>query len=328
MLCPICLEREANAVGSHIISHFLVESMNNDGVQGRDREQSFRITNLGSQAYFGRQVLPDTIQETMGRPYEDSDATQNPYVEDNTFCTVCERRLSVLESRYKKRVEEPLAQGRALTAAQQQLAYCFWLTMLFRCAVTQFDGFQLPDPLLAELQAVTSHLLADSPDQLEQNCQQQSIRWNLFIGYFSPAADSSHNTVLLPGSGITLSILTINQYVLVFDFDLGQVAGLEAQLGVGLGVQQAGVTIRTFTVQERETLLHLFHAIAADRFLRLLARDFVAAYQEHHDRQPAAERVQGFINELIAGEEPATVKYAEQRIAQLTRLHIGLDNNA
>lgn len=327
MICPICLEREANAVGSHIISHFLLQSMTNDGVRGRDREQSFQITNLSSQAYFGRRVSPETIEETMGRPFDESDATRNHYVEDNIFCTVCEHRLAVLESRYNERVEVPLAQGRTITAAQQQLAYCFWLTMFFRCAVTQFTGFRLPDSLVSELQAVTNNLLADSSDQLERNCQQQSIRWNLFTGYFLPTADSSRNTVLLPSAGSTPSLLTINQYVVVFDFELDQVPKLEAQLGVSLGVQQTGVTIRTFTAEERETLLHLFHAIAAQRFLRLLAQDFVTAYQEQHGDQPAAEQVERFIDELTAGEEPATVKYAEQRIEQLTQLHIGLGNS-
>lgn len=300
--------------------------MTNNGARGRDQEQSFEITNMGSEVYFGRRVPPETIEETMGRPFEESDATRNHYVKDNIFCTVCEHRLAVLESRYNERVEEPLGQGRAITDAQQQLAYCFWLTMLFRCATTQFAGFRLPDSLMSELQVVTKQLLADSPDQLEQNCQQQTIRWNLFIGYFLPTVDSSRNTVLLPFAGTTPCLLTINQYVILFDFELGQVANLEPQLGVSLGVQRAGVAIRTFTAEERETLLRLFHAIAAERFRRLLAQDFVTAYQEQHSYQPAAEQVERFINELTAGEELATVKYAAPRVAEVTRHHIALGN--
>lgn len=43
MLCLICTLREADATGSHLIPHSVLESMSNDGVKGRDVEQNFQL---------------------------------------------------------------------------------------------------------------------------------------------------------------------------------------------------------------------------------------------------------------------------------------------
>ena len=67
--CKLCLEREANKKGSHVIPHFLVKSMVNDdrGENERDKEISFKMEATFSDVYFGRRVLPEKVEEILGR---------------------------------------------------------------------------------------------------------------------------------------------------------------------------------------------------------------------------------------------------------------------
>lgn len=198
MACLICHQNKADFVGSHILPHSILESMYNDGRKGRDKEQNFQLTGAGSTPFFGREVLPETIAETLGRPITDADLEPtNPYVANNIFCTPCEKKLSYIETLYKQEVATPLATGRVLTAEQLRIAHFFWLTTLYRCAVTEFANFHMTGPMLQELATITKTIIvnSDSVAQTEQNCLSHPVTHNLFIGYFPPSADSGRHQV-------------------------------------------------------------------------------------------------------------------------------------
>jgi len=194
--------------------------------------------------------------------------------------------------------------------------------MLFRCAATQFAGFQIAEDVVSRLREATNRILSDSSDETEQRCLQQSVDWNLFAGYFLPGSDSGRNTVLLPVAGTTPCLLTINQYTIVFDYKIPQVSAIGEELGIDLGIRHIGVTTRIFSAEERETLLKVYHTINADRFLHFLAKDFINAYLQHHHRQPSAEQVYRFIDDVTTGKSLPTTRYEIQRIAQLRQKHI------
>ncbi|GAA3969847.1 hypothetical protein [Hymenobacter antarcticus] len=329
MNCLLCNQREANATGSHIISHLVLEDMSNGGsVRGRDKEQNFRITGTGSQAYFGRQVLPETIEETMGRELDETDATQNFYVADNIFCTVCEKRLGVFESLYKQKVVPTLASGNTLTEHQQALAYGFWLSTLYRCAITGFDGYVMAAALQDISGLLVNQLLDDRPAQIEQNClrvkqlAQHLGPFNLFVGYLPVEADNSNNLVLLPQAGENSRLVAINHYVLLFDYALPQVPTLEQYVGVGFGIQQPGLSIKFFSLAERTTMLRYFQNIAAGRFWQNVAQIFLQAYWQRLRRLPTSAEWRTFQTALTEGDELPTVKYSEQRVQRLLEEHI------
>jgi len=322
MDCLICHARPADAVGSHIISHLLLESMSNGPVKGRDREQNFDIRATGSKAYFGRGVLPETIQDTMGRELDETDATQNFYVRDNIFCTVCEKRLAVFESLYKEKIHPALSAGRSLNERQQPVAYVFWLSIIYRCAVTGFDDFVVTPGLLDMLRIVVNQVLADTPAQTEQNCLQEPIAFNLFIGYLPAAADNSTNVVELQKEVGSPYLLAINQHILLLDYQFDQVPALEQRLSVGLPIANPGLTTTLFSLAQRLLLIRFFHRVSADRFKLQVTQNFQRAYFEQHRQDPSANRVESFMTELKSGSELPTVKYSEKRVQELIQRHV------
>jgi hypothetical protein len=322
MDCLICHARPADAVGSHIISHFLLEDMSNGPVKGRDKEINFQITSAGSTVYIGRRVLPETIEDTLGRGLDDTDEKQNPYVRDNIFCTVCEKRLSAFESLYKQKVHPILSTGRPLSPQLHQVAYVFWLSMIYRCAITRFGDFVLTPGIVALLAQTVNDVLADTPAETEQNCQAQPIAFNLFLGYLPAVADNSNNVVLLQQFPKSPYWLAVNHYVVLFDYTLGQVADLGNDMGVTLPISAPGLTTALFSEQERLTLLRLFQTVAADRFWNEQQRAFHHAYFQHHRRSPSEAQFSAYAAELTGGDELYTVKYAPARVQRLMRKHI------
>jgi len=329
MTCLICNQREANATGSHIISHLVLEDMANGGaVKGRDKEQLFSVTGAGSQAFFGRQVLPETIEQTMGRGLDETDAAQNFYVADHIFCTVCETRLGVLESVYKQKVVPALSRAQALTESQYQLAYVFWLSTIYRCAVTQFDDYALPADQQAVLGSLVNQLLADTAAQTELNSRQiaeEALRLgslNLLVGYLPTAEDNSNNVVHLPRQGEISRLLAINHYILLFNYTSAQVDGLEQTVGVGFSINQPGLSLRFFTLAERSEVLAYFHGLSAERFWAARQQIFVQAYQQRLHRLPSEAEWRAYQQAVVSGDELPTVKYSEQRMQRVLEEHL------
>ena len=197
--CVICHRHEADEVGSHIISRFLLESMYNNGAKGPDKEQSFEIGAEGSTAYFGRSVLPEVIKETLGRPSTDADTDgiPNTYVRDHVFCVACEKKLSFFESLYEEKVAVSLARGKKLTEQQLRIAHFFWLTIIYRWAATRFGHLQIEHPTIVELAMITDGIVvnAASATDIEQNCLKAPLTNNLFIGYLPLTEDSGRHQV-------------------------------------------------------------------------------------------------------------------------------------
>lgn len=324
MLCLICNLREADATGSHIIPHSVLESMYNDGAKGRDMEQNFQLGGGGSAAYFGRRVLPEKVEQTIGRALTDDeiDTEPNPYVADHIFCISCEKKLSFFESLYKQKVAVRLATNKPLSPQQACIAHYFWLSVIYRCAVTNFNHFQLDMGQRAALHGIVNAILAESEADTERNCLARPVAENLFIGYYKPGEDSGRNAVFLHLEKQNPYLLFINQYVLVFNYQLPQVPALETELRVSLGIVADGTTIKVFADQERNLLLAYCWALAAHYLVEEFKVNFARRYQQRHRRAPRLMVVEAFIFELTTVKVLETMKYTTARIEQLTRKYL------
>lgn len=325
--CVICHRREADEVGSHIISRFLLESMYNDGAKGANKEQSFQIGAEGSMAYFGREVLPETIEHTLGRPGTDADTDgiPNVYVRDHVFCVACEKKLSFFESLYKVKVDVPLSRGKELTEQQLRIAHFFWLTIIYRWVATRFGHLQLERPTIVELAMITDAIIgnAASAEEIEQNCLNVSITNNLFIGYLPFSADNGRHQVFSHPEKQEPYLLFVNQYILAFDYHLPEhVAQLESELEISLGITASGTSLKVFSVEERETAIKYFWELAAPYLAQQFKDVFIERYTKHHKRPPQPAIVEAFFGEYTQADLPETVKYAAQRQAQLIQKYI------
>lgn len=327
--CLICHRHEANEVGSHIISRFILESMYNDGAKGSNKEQNFQLSGEGSIAYFGREVLPETIEQTLGRPVtdEDIDGIPNIYVRDHIFCKACEKKLAYLESLYNKKVAVALASGKTLTEQQMRVAHFFWLIIIYRWAITRFGNLQLARPTLVQLATITDAIVvsATSEAEIESNCLNYPITHNVFIGYFPLGKDSGRHQVLSHPEKDNPYILFVNQYILAFNYQrLDQLEPLTVELGVPLGVTAGGTCIKVFPAAEREVLLIYFWQLAAHYLVMEFRHNFIERYTAQHQRPPHPGLTEAFIAEYTQADLLETVKYSTQRQEELMQKYINL----
>ena len=90
--CKLCLEKEADFKGSHIVPHFLLKRIFNiEGKKGRDYELEFVIDGINTQAYYGRNVPREKLDSLFDEVKEGvTEENKDPHVEDYIFCTSCE----------------------------------------------------------------------------------------------------------------------------------------------------------------------------------------------------------------------------------------------
>jgi hypothetical protein len=156
MKCLLCKENEADKKGSHIIPHFLLETLiNYDGRKGRDKEIVFSFNNLESSVYFGRSVSPEMIDALKGCALDEDElkANRDPHVIDYLFCSDCERKLSVIEAEYAERHNKG-------ADVHPNISFLFWLSVLWRMSITGDYNISLDADIEEGMRKVLSGNLA------------------------------------------------------------------------------------------------------------------------------------------------------------------------
>ncbi|TKC04243.1 hypothetical protein [Pedobacter frigoris] len=135
--CALCLEREANDTGSHIIPHFLLKRIFNvENAKGRDQELSFKLTAYDVETHFGRGVNPDKLEEVFGELTDEELEAKviAQMVIDHEWCTVCEKKFAYFESQYadtlKTGAEEPYQ------STKSGFTYIYVLALYFLAGVS------------------------------------------------------------------------------------------------------------------------------------------------------------------------------------------------
>lgn len=182
--CKLCKSHAANQTGSHIIPFFLIKSLVNENPQDkRDKEQSFKISSSQLVSfYMGRNLSPEKIGGLLGRELTDEEIQKNlnHYTCDNVLCSFCEKRLQIIESRFSNVVYTKIKNSNRLALhkklkftdnikVQPELVRLFFLTIIWRCAVTHFLNLKL-EPAVQEKMRKILHLgLSDKDETLNDS---------------------------------------------------------------------------------------------------------------------------------------------------------------
>lgn len=168
--CRLCLQRQADKKGSHLVPHFLLKRVVNvEGKTGRDKELGFTIGELASSSYFGRSVSPRKLEEIYVELSDDEIAkNQNPDVVDNFFCSSCETRLSIIESCYANslKVFEDKPYHSKIDGPTGIL---FWASILWRMSISERYEYKLSVIENDLLRVLLDTHLADSREKLLEN---------------------------------------------------------------------------------------------------------------------------------------------------------------
>lgn len=129
-LCELCRLRPADKTGSHLIPLFLLKSIDTENNQ-RDSEIGFVIEEDETSGYLGRSVQPEKIDSL----YEDLTPDKilemkSPHILDNFLCTICEKRLSVVEDNYAKHYIKLTEKKKSIM--QSGIGQIFWGSVAWR----------------------------------------------------------------------------------------------------------------------------------------------------------------------------------------------------
>ena len=328
MVCKICLIRDADFEGSHVIPHFIIAPGISDGSTSRDLEQSFQIGHGGSDFYFGRSVLPETLENTLGRPVTNEEIENNThhYIRDNIYCTQCESELSRFESLYNEEVAPALLQRLALSERQKNIAHYFWVSIILRCSVIEFTGFKLIVTLEQEVRGEINGILSPSQREIEEKCMLQPRVRNVFIGFMAEpvdAEDITRNMTLLHPGKVSPYLLVVSSYVIIFDYDdVNQLTNVLQEIGINSTVSyEPGTIIQYITAEERNLVIRYCAGLEAEQFVDDTLREYTEAFVLNQHCLPSQLQTQVFFSDLLDETVPVTVKFSRSRVVDIIRKH-------
>lgn len=221
--CALCLSRNADKKGSHYVPHFLISSVfSSNGSKERDKEISFRLGSKHVDMFVGRSVLPEEVEDVLGRELTDDELESNTHHHTRDFfiCTPCENRFSVLESYYsiaeKKQVRKD---DYAINPINGGISMLFWISVIWRWSVIGDGGYQMSVKDEKKLRHILNLCLGNNEEELLLNIEKYKHLMSdmqyllLFNDGERPASESlviAHPRHRLPYS------FSINRYVVFF----------------------------------------------------------------------------------------------------------------
>ena len=146
-ICKLCNRKTADKTNSHVIPHFLIQSMINvDGIKGRNRELSVGIGKESITEYFGSAVLPDKIEQYVGHELsvEEIEKQKHHFTVDYAFCSDCEKRFASIESYYSE-TKSKETNELVINEIDSKLSFLFWASIVWRLSVTNLMDFKLKE---------------------------------------------------------------------------------------------------------------------------------------------------------------------------------------
>lgn len=176
--CKLCNLNVANKTNTHVVPHFLIESMINvEGKKGRGRELSIAIGKGVANEYFGESVLPEKIEEFLGKTtltdeeVEKIKEEQHHFSVDYFFCSDCENRFSEIENIYSKVKPVTQEDNTTLVSIPTSLSFLFWSSIIWRLSVTGISEFKIDSKEEKKLRNILNLILTTNKNQLIINCE-------------------------------------------------------------------------------------------------------------------------------------------------------------
>ncbi|GAB2994235.1 hypothetical protein GCM10027284_09340 [Cyclobacterium sediminis] len=222
-ICKLCKLNTADKTGSHIVPHFLLKRIENiKGKTGRGYEIGFVINKANTKSYFGREVLPEKLEDVYGDLTE-KELSENSHslIIDNIFCSDCEKKLAVIEGRYSQTLPKTDDINYS-SDINSGYGFLFWSSLIWRLSICGVAGMSLTHKQSEILRRILSETLKLDLNKIDLN-QLKRIKFAKKISYKlfrSPGFSEEAPTYLhfYPNSKNPYSLL-IWEYILFFSFN-------------------------------------------------------------------------------------------------------------
>jgi len=173
MKCAICNKNEANQTGAHIFPAWMIASAFDGNARNRNYEIIYTLKPHDTAIpYFGSSILPDKINEHLGRDITDDEIKEQHHllVVDNIWCRECESRIKVTEDYFLEKVERKsieFHETESISVVEIEnpniyLIRLFIYTLILRAALTNFMEFSLNKKALTKIKSFVNKYLKTS----------------------------------------------------------------------------------------------------------------------------------------------------------------------
>ena len=168
--CTLCRIRPANKTGSHMVPNFLAHptfSWDGKGKRGHEALNHDFLNALNKNCqFYGNEVPGWRFALGEGKTDEvtdeDIDNNINQIEYDNEFCSVCEKRFSILETAYSQYYSGQIKK------IDTRVAYLFWLSVLWRMSMGSMGIFMdMEDEL--HLRRLLNENILGTTDEIAKN---------------------------------------------------------------------------------------------------------------------------------------------------------------
>jgi len=238
MDCKLCQEKTADQTGSHIFTFSWIKSaINQVGKTKRDKEITFSTNpfNFGN-AYFGRNVKPEKIEEILNREMteEEIQNNKNYLVRDYLVCRQCEKRFTSAENYFNEKFYQPLKEHKFSSANDSKGNKIIEINstqinvdiirlniyiQIWRASASRFNGFQLKSKVEEKLRKIINEIIYIDQTILEQNCAKNSERIRDFplIITFAETDIKSKDSIELTGNIVFVGIGKMPYFLIIND---------------------------------------------------------------------------------------------------------------
>lgn len=231
MICCICNKNEANKTGTHIFPAWMVSSAFDEKSRGRDYEVIYSIKPFYIEPFFGKSVLPEQIEENIGKVLEDDviKKQHNPLVVDNAWCIECENRFRILEEYFLDNVDRKVndfsnidnVRIQVLNRCNNFIIRLFIYSLVIRADLTHFMDFKLDyKSRIMLLKFINTFVKSDLKNTIitinNSNQKQKLLIYPLRLIKAELDENSTNNIVYVHKKYDRPYCLIINRYVIQF----------------------------------------------------------------------------------------------------------------
>jgi len=340
MNCFLCGTNRADKKNSHVIPFFLIKSMVTPTESRRtEKDISFDLSKLGIvQCYFGRDVSPETINETLGREMgkKDLEENVNPYTKDDFLCTERETKIARLESKFssivypkifaEKRQKEDESYEPIEVDTLITLLFCY--SIIWRIGSSGFGNLQIHQSILKTLAGILNLILATDEKDLERNLltnKDKLLQHKIALSVDTRQEYKDGRFVFFKPDQVHPHSFYINSFYIAFYYKRSMLNNKGSNF-LGLNRQFNRVKIRDsqniqvyYPSPERvANAVKEILAVTSKRMSFYLASNFKAIFNHIYKVDPPADLVSKYMSELIFADHPPADRYSMGRIAELT----------
>lgn len=316
--CALCLLKEADKKGSHLVPHFLMKTVDNiDDKIGRDLELGFEMGKGHVKGYFGGSVLPERLEPVFGEiTEEDIQGARSSMIVDYLLCTNCENRLAKLESNYSKSLKTYSAEP-FFSTEDSFHSLIFWLSIFWRLSVSENKAFKLSESHEQQLRLlIDKGLDATDPDAYIEEAQNSitQIGYRLLrcVGY--TAKNSAF--VFLNNANDHPYCMLVGEFACFLYMD-GQTVDKQSQKFLGLETVALEASLNTcFKGEQILPIAGEVFAEACRQVVEIWKEDFLAEVGEMCDAVHLKFVGSGEMNPTIKSHVIYTIAYDENPLGR------------